>query len=132
MTVAEPDCLPSVRKVKRRSCPSQFIGHGRAILPPRTISNWRYRPQIASGCVRWMDLLPRELLKISRCVVFFAAAFQSEGVRFDEEAGSFTTHTAFHSEIALRALERRGYRVQDGRSPSRTRVRLSCAEDSIV
>jgi iron complex transport system ATP-binding protein len=73
----------------------------------------------------------------------FAAAFQSEGVRFDEEAGSFTTHTAFHSEIALigegalarwtrRALERRGYRVEDGQSPSRTRVRVTRAEDSIV
>jgi iron complex transport system ATP-binding protein len=55
----------------------------------------------------------------------FAAAFASEGVHFDEEVGSFTTHGVFHSEIALngegaparwtrRALERRGYRVITG------------------
>ena len=72
-----------------------------------------------------MDLLRRELLKISCCVVFFAAAFQREGVRFDEEAGSITTHTAFLSEIALigegalarwtrRALERRDTACRTG------------------
>jgi iron complex transport system ATP-binding protein len=64
----------------------------------------------------------------------FAAAFESEGVRFDEEAGSFTTQGAFHSEISLagegalarwtrRALERRGYRVDERRTaPTSVRV----------
>jgi iron complex transport system ATP-binding protein len=57
----------------------------------------------------------------------FAAAFASEGVHFDEEAGSFTTHESFHSEVALagdgavarwtrRALERGGYQVKVGQS----------------
>jgi iron complex transport system ATP-binding protein len=52
----------------------------------------------------------------------FASAFASEGVRFDEESGSFATQGSFHSEIGLigddvsarwtrRALERQGYRV---------------------
>jgi iron complex transport system ATP-binding protein len=64
----------------------------------------------------------------------FAAAFESEGVRFDEEAGSFTTQGAFHSEICLagegalarwtrRALERRGYRVDERRAAA-TAVRV--------
>jgi iron complex transport system ATP-binding protein len=64
----------------------------------------------------------------------FAAAFESEGVRFDEEAGSFTTQAGYHSEISLaaegalarwtrRALERRGYRVND-RPVSPTQIRV--------
>jgi iron complex transport system ATP-binding protein len=73
----------------------------------------------------------------------FAAAFQSEGVRFDEEAGSFTTHTSFHTEIALvgegtlarwtrRALERRGYRVDDRQSPSEIRIHVTRTDGSII
>ena len=143
MTAAKPGCLPSVRKVKRRSCLSQFIGHGRAIL----LSTHDLELALSTADRVW--LLPMDgplAAGTSEDLVLrgvFAAAFQSEGVRFGEEAGSFTTHTAFHSEIALigegalarwtrRALERRGYRVADGQSPSRTRVRVTCAEDSIV
>ena len=54
----------------------------------------------------------------------FGAASQSEGVRFDEETGSFTTCSTFHDEVAVtgegtlgrwtrRALERRGFRVSN-------------------
>jgi iron complex transport system ATP-binding protein len=73
----------------------------------------------------------------------FASAFASEGVRFDEEAGSFATHEAFHSEIGLhgegalarwtrRALERRGYRVVTDVAPSKTHVAVARFDDGVV
>jgi iron complex transport system ATP-binding protein len=73
----------------------------------------------------------------------FAAAFQSEGVHFDEEAGSFATRVSFHSEIALagegalarwtrRALERRGYHVAPRQSSCQSCVSVSPAEGGII
>jgi iron complex transport system ATP-binding protein len=73
----------------------------------------------------------------------FAAVFQSEGVHFDEEAGSFATRSSFHSEIALagegalarwtrRALERRGYNVAPRQSSSQTCVSVWPAQGGIV
>jgi iron complex transport system ATP-binding protein len=69
----------------------------------------------------------------------FQAAFASEGVHFDEDAGSFRTHGSFHSEIALagdgtlarwtrRALERSGYRVSASES-RRAIVTVARAEE---
>ena len=64
----------------------------------------------------------------------FGAAFQSEGVRFDPEAGSFTTRSSFHSIVSLsgegtpvrwtrRALERRGFQIgSDVSLPTRVQV----------
>jgi len=73
----------------------------------------------------------------------FAAAFQSEGVRFDEEAGTFTTRSGFHSEVSLagegalarwtrRALERRGYRVSEQSPSSPTHVHVAQVEGAAV
>jgi iron complex transport system ATP-binding protein len=70
----------------------------------------------------------------------FAAAFASEGVHFDEEVGSFTTHGVFHSEVTLsgegalarwtrRALERRGYRVRLGGDGCPTIVAVAKVDD---
>jgi len=73
----------------------------------------------------------------------FAAAFHSEGVRFDEESGSFTTHNAFHTEIGLvgegalarwtrRALERRGYRVDERPSLPAANIHVTRSNGGIV
>jgi iron complex transport system ATP-binding protein len=73
----------------------------------------------------------------------FAAAFHSEGVHFDEEAGSFTTQCAYHSEISLagegalarwtrRALERSGYRVQAQDSTAGSHVEVIRGDGGVV
>jgi len=70
----------------------------------------------------------------------FAAVFSSEGVGFDEEAGSFAMNRTFNGDMALtgegnlarwtrRALERAGYRVRTGPEQCETLVTVTAVGD---
>ena len=70
----------------------------------------------------------------------FSSAFASEGVHFDEEAGTFSTHRSHRGEVALsgegpaarwtrRALERHGYRVT---SSGRLLLNVSSSQDQLI